>query len=190
MDKAALRKATIHTLNNLDPHKKSEIEAVLLQQLTATSAWQTAETIGVTISQGFEWDTKPIIEAAWKAGKHICAPKCTPKERKLTFYQFTNYNQLEVVYYDLLEPKANETVAVSKNEIDLLIVPGLIFDKKGYRIGFGGGYYDRYLADFSNQTLALACEAIQVVEAVPAEHFDIPVQQLVTEQGVYNIAVN
>lgn len=131
----------------------------------------------------FEWDTKAIIESAIKAGKTVCTPKCFPKMRLLKFYQFSTFDELEVVYYNLLEPKAEEANYIEKNEIDLLIVPGVMFDKKGYRIGFGGGYYDRFLTDFTNTTVSLSSIG-QLVESLPIEKFDLPVQYVITDQGI------
>lgn len=183
MNKEALRKQAIHTLKDLSASEKADIEARLLAELVESECWKASNVIGITISQGFEWDTKPVIEAAWKAGKTVCAPKCQPKERKLVFHRIDHFDQLEVVYYNLLEPKAGETEAIAKDGIDLIVVPGVLFDRKGYRIGFGGGYYDRYLADYRNQTVALVSE-IQLVDELPKETFDIPVQQLATEGAI------
>src|SRR5699024_12226715 len=72
--------------------------------------------IGITISHGFEWNTKSIIEAAWQNGKKVCVPKCQPKERKMDFYLINNYDQLEVVYYNLQEPKLEETEKIRSEE--------------------------------------------------------------------------
>src|SRR5690625_7737713 len=80
----------------------------------------------------------------------------------MVFYQIENFNQLEVVYYNLLEPKPQETKPVEKNSIDLIVVPGVVFDKVGYRIGFGGGYYDRFLADYKNEPVSFFIFAMLV----------------------------
>ena len=77
---------------------------------------------------------------------------------KWIFDLLLSYDNLETVYMDLLEPIIEETVSVAKNEIDLQIVPGVVFSDEGYRIGFGGGYYDRYIMDYKGATLSLAFE--------------------------------
>lgn len=186
MDKKELRKETIHNLKNLSDDDKLNIEKGMLEHLQKLRVWKRARTIAITISQGFEWNTKPIIELAWAEGKRVCVPKCTPEGRKLTFHAFTSYDQLEVVYYNLLEPKADETEVIEKNGIDLIVVPGLLFDKRGYRVGFGGGYYDRYLQGYKNRTVSLVSEELQLVDEVPNESFDIPVECIVTENDFYN----
>ncbi|GGB29321.1 5-formyltetrahydrofolate cyclo-ligase [Virgibacillus dakarensis] len=185
MNKPELRQSIITYLKQLSTVEKQTIEKKLASYLITLDTWKQAKTVGITISQQLEWDTKPIIETAWEEGKTVCVPKCLPKEKKLIFYEFYTYNQLETVYYHLLEPKPDESIEVEKDNIDLLLVPGLLFDKKGYRIGFGGGYYDRFLSDFPNQTVSITSER-QVVDQLPKESFDIPVSRILTENGLAN----
>jgi len=182
LDKSNLRSNIIEKLKTLSAAERKNIEQSLEENLLTSEIWKQSSVIGITISHGFEWNTKSIIEAAWQNGKKVCVPKCQPKERKMDFYLINNYDQLEVVYYNLQEPKLEETEKITKNNIDLLVVPGLLFDKQGYRIGFGGGYYDRFLTDFTNKKLSLAAN-MQVVDKLPAELFDVPVDDVITENG-------
>ena len=98
----------------------------------------------------------------------------------MDFYLYTNKNELENVYLDLYEPKDHREKLIDKDFIDLIIVPGLLFDPKGYRVGYGGGYYDRYLVDYPNITVSLAMEE-QLVQYVPFDEYDIPVDFIITE---------
>lgn len=125
-----------------------------------------------------EWDTVPIIEKAWEEGKRVAVPKCLPN-RKMSFYQLDHFNQLVKGMHDIPEPNPDQTIIIEKNNIDLLIVPGIVFSPNGYRIGFGGGYYDRFLADFRNETVSLASHH-QMVDQLPIDSFDIPVQHIIT----------
>ncbi|WP_343042060.1 5-formyltetrahydrofolate cyclo-ligase [Ornithinibacillus caprae] len=183
LEKKELRKATISKLKNLSIAERQKIEEQLIHNLLHSDQWNKANTIGITVSQGFEWNTKKIIEAGWKADKIISVPKCIPSDKKLDFYQLVNFNQLEVVYYNLLEPDPKQTNKIEFDQIDLLIVPGLLFDRYGFRIGFGGGYYDRLLANYTGETVSLVSE-VQLVHEVPTETFDLPVKHLVTETGI------
>ncbi|MGP4107269.1 5-formyltetrahydrofolate cyclo-ligase [Virgibacillus sp. L01] len=180
MDKTELRKNAISMLKSISKSERKNIEEKLKQNVVESDVWKQSEVVGITISNGFEWNTKPIIETAWDEGKAICVPKCRPKERKLDFYRINTYEQLEVVYYNLLEPIPEETQRIDKGIINLLIVPGLLFDRNGFRIGFGGGYYDRFLSDFPNNRISMASNA-QIVEGLPSEPFDIPVDKIITE---------
>ncbi|WP_339231120.1 5-formyltetrahydrofolate cyclo-ligase [Oceanobacillus sp. FSL K6-2867] len=183
LDKTNLRKETINRLKSLSIDEKRKIEVKLMGKLLSSELWKYADTIGLTISQDFEWATGPIIEAGWKQNKKIVVPKCIPNEKQLHFYAINSFEQLESVYFNLLEPIPETKRFVAKKDIDLLIVPGLLFDKHGYRIGFGGGYYDRFLVDFSQKTASL-CSFKQLVDRVPREKYDLPVHNIITEKEV------
>ncbi|GAB3051092.1 5-formyltetrahydrofolate cyclo-ligase [Virgibacillus ainsalahensis] len=185
MDKLQLRKSAIAKLKSISVKEKQNLERLITNNLLHSTLWKDAHTIGITISQGFEWDTKQIIEAAWDQNKSVCVPKCNPQQKSLTFYQLDTYEQLEVVYYNLLEPKPEAKKRVEKLSIDLLVVPGLMFNTEGYRIGFGGGYYDRFLTDFTNETVSIL-STDQLVNPLPSEIYDIPVNYLITEKGIIN----
>lgn len=181
--KKVLRSELKERLSRLDQKvyqaKSSIIHTVLFQQ----PDWLKAETIGVTLSQFPEVDTFAIIQKGWEEGKRMVVPKCYPEQKKMIFYEITSFEQVEKGYFNLFEPLPEKTKAVQKEDIDLLIVPGLGYSKDGYRIGFGGGYYDRFLKDFKGITLSLAFRE-QLVDEVPAETHDIPVQKLISEEGV------
>lgn len=180
--KKELRESIITKLKGIDREEKAGIERTLYTHLFESNLWKSAHSIGVTISRGFEWETRTIIEQAWKDQKTVHVPKCYPDEHQLVFYQLHSYDQLETVFYGLQEPKPEERYKVRKNVIDLLLVPGVVFNKQGYRIGFGGGYYDRFLSDFPNHTLSLISE-MQLVDDLPVEDHDVAVQHLITENG-------
>lgn len=166
-------------LIGLSSEEKTKIESQIYHNLFSSKYWMQAEVIGVTISQGNEWETRPIIETGKKHGKKIVVPKCFPNESKLLFYYLESFQQLEKVYFGLLEPNPAVSMQVESNNIDLIIVPGLLFDQLNYRIGHGGGYYDRFLADYTGKTLALAWKQ-QIIESISPESFDVPVNHIIT----------
>lgn len=148
--------------------------------------WLKANVIGITISKEPEVDTYQIIRKAWKAGKEVVAPKCNPMTKTLSFRKITEFSQLESVFYGLLEPIIEKTVEVKPEDIDLLFVPGLAYTREGFRLGFGGGYYDRYLTDYNGKTLSLAFD-FQVIPQFPIEKHDIPVSKIITNDEVIKI---
>jgi len=182
MDKKELRKTALKHQKELNKEIKKEIEHQLTKQLLTTDLWKNAKTIGITMAMEFEWDTRLIIEAGWKEDKVICVPKTVIEDKKLKFYQINSFDELELSTYHLMEPTV-ASFEIKKSLIDLLVVPGLLFDKQGYRLGFGGGYYDRFLVDFSNETIAL-CGRNQLVDHLPVDYHDIPVSHLLTENGI------
>lgn len=185
MKKAELRGNMIKTLKNLSDVERHNHEHEILDALMKTDLWANANTIGITISNGFEWDTEAIIKEAWKQDKEIAVPKCDPKNKLMDFYVINSFEQLEVVYFNLKEPIPKETKKINKDSIDLLVVPGLVFNKQGFRIGFGGGFYDRFLTDFNNTTLSLIHPS-QLVENIPVDQHDISVNYLLTTEGFIN----
>lgn len=184
MNKQSLRKQMIHQLKLINPEEKLAIGKQLTTHLFNTSIWKDASVIGVTVSQNFEWDTKTIIEQAWEERKKVTVPKCNITNKQLSFYQIKTKTDLEHGYANIMEPIIAQTKKVDKQLIELLIVPGIMFDKHGYRIGFGGGYYDRFLSSFTGITVSLA-HTKQIINSLPVEVYDIPVQFLITEKG-YN----
>ncbi|TLS36312.1 5-formyltetrahydrofolate cyclo-ligase [Pseudalkalibacillus caeni] len=183
--KQQLRNEMKEKLKEMSPDQRESSNHAIHKTLFNHPLWLQANTIGITISRKPEVDTAPIIEKAWELGKEVSVPKCFPKTKEMEFRSITSYDQLEVVYFGLKEPIPDRTESCSPLNVDLLIVPGLVFDKQGYRIGFGGGYYDRYLENYSNGTVALAYD-FQVVDRVPKETFDQPVQEIITDAASYS----
>lgn len=183
MGKDELRKGMIISLEKIGLIERKKAEKAMHKHLFASSLWKEADRIGVTLSTTKEWDTKAIVEQAWLEEKKVCVPKSIHNTRELHFYEITSFRQVEKGYFNLIEPIVSESERVADASIDLMIVPGLIFTRKGYRIGFGGGYYDRFLKDFENTTVSLL-HTNQLVDAFPVESFDIPVQYLITEEGL------
>lgn len=186
LNKIQLRERALIYLKSLSTDGKKMIENKLIKRVINLDCWKTSNIIGLTVSQPFEWDTQKMINSAWEQGKKVALPKCSPYSKVLDFYIVDSFDQLENVYVDLLEPKKAVTQKVLKKDIDLIVVPGLLFDLQGYRIGFGGGYYDRYLCDYPNQSISI-CSTEQIVADIQAEAFDIPVDCLITEKEVINM---
>jgi len=183
-DKKALRKMVLTSLKKMDQAEKERKVQKIHERLFATDVWRKARTVAVTVSQGTEIDTHEIIRQGWLEKKTIAVPKCLPETKTLIFRAIDDFSQLESVYYGLLEPKLEETQPVGKKDMDLIIVPGLLFDRKGYRIGFGGGYYDRFLVDVRAVKLSQALD-VQIASDIPHEVHDIPVDIIITPEAVH-----
>ena len=143
--------------------------------------WAEAKTIGITLSMENEVNTYPIIEKAWEEGKKVVVPKCNKETRTMSFRKISNFDQLETVYMSLREPIPALTEEVDADEIDLQIVPGVAYTERGERIGYGGGYYDRYLMHYKGKTLSLAY-SFQMVDHIPIEPFDKNIEKLLQKK--------
>ena len=181
--KKKVRKDIKTSLEQLTDEQRVDYTKQISRQLFNLSEWKQAKIIGITISIPPEVPTLHIIEQAWSEGKEVAIPKCNPENKTMQFKKITSFEQLESVYSGLLEP-VEHTLKVMPYEINLLIVPGLAFTRDGYRLGFGGGYYDRFLSGYNGSTASLAFEC-QLMDKVPTELHDIPVHQVVTMDKVY-----
>ncbi|WP_338451630.1 5-formyltetrahydrofolate cyclo-ligase [Niallia oryzisoli] len=182
IEKNVLRKEIKKKLQAIPKSLYEHYSYQIAQSLYQDALWKSAHMIGITISNPPEVDTYQIIRKAWDEGKTIVIPKCEPKEKRMEFRILERFNQLESVYFSLFEPIEAKTKRVVPSEIDLLIVPGLAFTKDGYRLGVGGGYYDRFLQLYKGKTLSLAFQE-QMVDGLPTESHDLPVEKIITNEG-------
>ncbi|PPA71776.1 5-formyltetrahydrofolate cyclo-ligase [Jeotgalibacillus proteolyticus] len=166
-------------LNKLDRKQYKERSSIIHQTLYQTDNWKAATMIGITISRFPEVDTYEIIRKAWSEGKKVTAPRCIHKTREMHFHLIKSFNDVSPSYFDLLEPEPS-LERVEPGRIDLLFVPGLAFDSKGFRLGYGGGYFDRFLSYYNGNTISL-CFTEQVLDAVPVEAHDLPVKRIIGE---------
>ena len=176
--KSELRKQVLQEMKSLPQEQKQAIDQALTGRLLHHPFYQEAKVIATYLSFPHEFQTQELIEQALKDGKKVLIPKTYPKGRM----DFVVYDpqQLVKTSFGLLEQQGNlEVVDVSK--IDLIHVPGLAFTTKGYRIGYGGGYYDRYLEHFTGHTLSTVYH-YQVQDFIPENH-DIPVQEVLIDEG-------
>ena len=178
--KKTLRKETIAAMKELPESVKTQADEQLTQRILELPAFQEAKTLATYLSFDHEFSTAGLIQAALQGGKRVCVPRTYPQGRM----EFVEYDPdiLEESRFGLLEPNEQGKV-VDKAEIDLIHVPGLVFQSKGYRIGYGGGYYDRYLADFTGKTVS-TIYSIQQKEFQP-DAFDQAVQEVL----VYEVAL-
>lgn len=180
-EKVRLRKKIVGQMNSLPKEQHKTLSEQIVFSLYEQKEWKDAQTIGITLSMENEVNTYAIIEQAWREGKKVAVPKCNRETRTMTFRQITNFDQLETVYMNLREPIPALTVEVEANEMEILFVPGVAYTRRGERIGYGGGYYDRYLAEYEGKTLSLAFD-FQMVNYIPTESFDQNVQKIITEK--------
>ncbi|WP_261809421.1 5-formyltetrahydrofolate cyclo-ligase [Levilactobacillus humaensis] len=157
--KANLRQQTIQALKQLSPAKREMGAQSLYEQLFALPEWQQATTIATTISTDLELSTAAIIAAAQQAGKTVAVPQTLPA-RQMAFHTLTADTHLVKTAFGLMEPEDGEIILPAN--FDLLVVPGLLYAQSGERVGFGGGYYDRYLPRTTGTKVALAFSVQQV----------------------------
>lgn len=180
MDKSTLRNRVKEALATMSEEAYHEQSLAIVKKVLQEPYIIEAKTIGITISNKPEVDTIDLIDELWKLGKKVAVPKCNPKTREMIFYVINSFEQLETVYMHLREPIPEKCEFVDANEMNVLLVPGVAFDQYGYRIGYGGGYYDRYVLNYKKGKLMSLLFDEQLVDRVPTEAHDCPVDIIVT----------
>ncbi|MEW4355071.1 5-formyltetrahydrofolate cyclo-ligase [Streptococcus pneumoniae] len=170
--KKGLRQEVLQKMEEFLGAEKARADEWLMKQILASPAYQEAEVLATYLSFPHEVATIPLIEKALQDGKRVVIPKTYPQGRMI----FVDYepDQLISTSFGLLEPKSE--LAVEKLLIDVIHVPGLVFTRQGYRIGYGGGYYDRYLADYDGVTMSTIYD-FQEREFEPA-FYDIQIEKV------------
>ena len=175
MDKAVLRQAIRQAKREMTPQRIAEASARLAEKFLQSDLYHQAKTIYGYLPYNQEVRTVPMLEQAIRDGKQVAVPKVYGEEMK--FIYMTDLSLVEKGYAGIPEPIADEPVADDPGA--LVLMPGLAFTKSGDRMGYGGGFYDRFLAaEPAHPTVAL-CYDFQIVEAIPTEEHDIPVDLVI-----------
>lgn len=193
IDKQRLRNEISKRRDQLSSEVRDQLSDQIKIQLEKVFDYQEAQTIACFVSFRSEVNTIPLIKDRLEKEKRIVLPITNLDEREIFFSELKDFDQeLELGTYGILEPKPEYIRPIEVEEIDLVLMPGLVFDEQGYRIGYGGGYYDRFLSKMAKRPLlvALAFDLQVIGESIPFEKFDIPVDLVVTEKGVIDCHIN
>ena len=171
--KKELRQTVLNQMKKLAGKEKEQADSWLTQYLLSSAAYQNAQVIATYLSMPHEVSTAAFIKQAQLDGKRVLVPKTYGQGRMI----FVDYDEsrLQKSSFGLLEPMSEE--AVEKTEIDLIHVPGVVFNSQGFRIGYGGGYYDRYLDDYEGTSVSTIYQ-VQQEDFTPAQH-DVAVKELI-----------
>lgn len=171
MDKKELRQVIREKKRAMTEEQIASASERLGELFAASNAYAQAKSIYGYLPYNQEVRTVPMLEQAIRDGKRVAVPKCYVDEMR--FIWMEDLSQVEKGYAGIPEPISDGPVA--DDESALVLMPGLAFDKDGHRIGYGGGFYDRFLAaEPGHPTLAL-CYDFQMLEHLETEEFDIPV---------------
>ena len=184
IEKKELRKQVRAQLSVMDPRELVRGDEALFEQFLALPQVEAAKTIfafwGI---EGKEPDTKRLIAKLVERGKTIGLPRMLP-EHQMEVRRYDPEKPLIEVGFGISEP-GEDCPLLKKEEIDLILVPAVCYDRRGYRLGFGGGYYDRWLEHFSGFRVGL-CRGTVLQEKVPTEAHDRRVDLLITEKGTFS----
>ena len=174
MDKTALRREIREKKRAMTAEEILRRSQMLAEKFLATEVYRTAKSLYGYLPYNQEVNTVPILEQALRDGKRVAVPKIYGDTMR--FIWLDDLNKVEKSSKGIPEPIADEPTA--DDETALVLMPGLAFDEAGHRIGYGGGFYDKFLAaEPAHPTLAL-CYDFQMLEHLETEEFDIPVDQV------------
>ena len=180
-EKKVIRKQIFAARKACTDNQVEEWSKIIADKVAELPAFKNSERILAYVDYNHEVMTRFIIEEAWKAGKEVAVPKVVGKD--MIFYKFLDFSQLEEGYFGIPEPARGETVDWADPKT-AIIMPGVAFDRQNHRVGYGGGFYDRFLEKHTEiQRVAVAFD-FQMVEEVPTEPTDICPHIIVTEKEI------
>lgn len=184
LSKAEIRSRVLARRDRSSLSDRLRHDAVIAHHVIGLAAFKEAETVLLFASFRSEVGTAALIDAALAGGKTVSLPVVRPGGR-LDLYRITSREELQPGYMGIPEPPALEDREIRPDEVGLVAVPGAAFDRRGYRVGYGGGYYDRLLPQLAPGVLRIGLAyGLQIMDAVPTEDHDERVDRLVTEEGV------
>jgi 5-formyltetrahydrofolate cyclo-ligase len=187
MDKDTLRRQILADRKILPEAERQAKQQQIFLRLLSVPGVQTAQTILLYLDFRGEVETSEILAWGWQTGKTMAVPLTLKESRRIIPVQIRSHADIQPGSYGIREPKPEiaEKGTLPAPTIDIVIVPGVAFDRRGVRLGYGGGYYDRFLPMLRSDTvkIGLAFE-LQMVERVPVEEHDVRLNYVVTEQRI------
>jgi 5-formyltetrahydrofolate cyclo-ligase len=189
-DKATIRAAALQRRDAIPPDARHANAQRIVARICALEVFMQAQTVLAYSGFGTEIDTTSLLEQVRKSGKTLVLPRISRVSGMLELFRVDDpAADLTAGVWGIKEPDAERCMRCMPQELDLIVMPGVAFDRRGGRLGYGKGYYDRLLGECIGKglepvTVAGAFEA-QVIDTVPMERHDVPVDVLVTEAGIF-----
>ncbi|MBO5200806.1 MAG: 5-formyltetrahydrofolate cyclo-ligase [Clostridia bacterium] len=180
--KQELRLRCRATREGMDKEQKAVLDSAVAENVRRLKEYRPAKTILIYVSTPIEVDTKRIIENAWADGKRVAVPRCIPDSRDMEFHYIDSFDCLSPGTFSVPEPPADSPIVTDFSGC-LMIVPGMQFDMNGYRIGYGKGYYDRYMVRFTGRAAGI-CYSAELKPFMYHGRYDRPVDIVVTDKKI------
>jgi len=186
VEKNQLRRQILAQRKNLDPALARKWSAWVQMHFLGAQCYLLARKIALYASFDKEVDTRLVFERARKEGKELYFPRIT-FPGQMVFKRVEKYEEMIPNRWGILEPK-DSAPQILLEGLDLIVVPGVAFDRRGYRLGFGGGYYDRILSRLDSHTITVGfAYGFQIKERIPVDENDQRVKRLVCEAGFVSL---
>ncbi len=179
--KTELRQKYRSLRQSMPPEIKEERDEAIANQVRRLWQYQNNDILLIYVSTSIEVDTIRIIHRALEDGKKVAVPRCVPDSRNMEFYYIHSTDELSPGMFGVLEPAICTERLYHETDGGLCIVPAFSYDWRGYRLGYGKGYYDRFLSRFEGNIVGI-CYSDCVQRTLPHGRYDRPVELLVTEK--------
>lgn len=189
-EKDAIRRECAERRNAMPIEERAQFDKKIIDVVASLVSFRHADIILLYAPIKSEIDVMPIFEIAKEKGKRVAFPKCNIEERTMKFHFVDALSELEPCAYGIREPK-EEAEAYDPETTQgsaLCIVPGLAFDVYGYRLGYGKGYYDKFMNKFTGSTIGVAYTQ-QILPSLPKGKFDRHCDILITEKGIKTLKI-
>ena len=173
----------------MEPSLKQKLDTMICDRFLALTSYRFADTLLMFAPLKDEIDIFPIVRDALRRGKTVAFPRCNGNDNTMTYYIVNDLTQLKEGSYGIREPEPSLPVydpARSETEHTICFIPALVFDREGYRLGYGKGFYDRYLSAYKGTKMGVGYSRC-VVDTLPRGRFDTAVDFVLTEKGVISI---
>lgn len=185
-EKKKIRELIDNKRSALRPEVKEVFDEIIFKKIIESSEYKSSKTILVYVSFNGEVDTHRFIKYALKDHKKVCVPKIVSKKEGMKAIEISAFEDLKTGSYGILEP-ASFNREIDDESINLVIVPGVAFDLKGGRIGYGGAFYDRFLKNISEDTFKVAIAyGFQTLKNIPIEVHDEKIHRIITNLNTDN----
>ncbi|MDL2232032.1 5-formyltetrahydrofolate cyclo-ligase [Ruminococcaceae bacterium OttesenSCG-928-L11] len=179
--KRSLRQRYRSLRKSLTPEEKTDFDSRILHNLCSLDAYKSCKTVLTYVSTPEEINTHPLIERALADGKTVAVPYCIDGTRNMDFYIIHSLDELVPRTFGVLEPVAETSRKLTDFRHSICILPGIAFDQYGYRLGYGGGYYDRFLSHVYKGTTIGVCYDRCTKGFLSHGRYDVPCRMIVTE---------
>lgn len=180
--KQDLRERSKERRKSMDQGEKKVLDMAVAENVRRLKEYRPAKTLLVYMSTPIEVDTIQIIKNAWADGKKVAVPRCIPDTRNMEFHYIENLDCLSVGSFSVMEPDPSLPIVTDFSGC-LMIVPGMHFDMKGYRLGYGKGYYDRYMVRFTGVSAGI-CYSNELKPFLYHGRYDRHVDVVVTDKRI------
>ncbi|MBO4788525.1 MAG: 5-formyltetrahydrofolate cyclo-ligase [Lachnospiraceae bacterium] len=182
MEKSELRKVMKRKRSSLSAERILLYSGCIAEHLVERREYTDASVVLAYMSFSSEVNTHFLIEKAWRDGKRVAVPKCVD-EKSMEFEYIRSFDDLAPGRYGIMEPVTGESVNYDAEEKCLLLLPGVAYTNSGDRLGYGGGYYDRYQKKHEQIPRVMLAYSLQETESLPVDEQDVPADIIVTEIG-------